>query len=69
MPVLGDCLMPNPFHLVGQLVSAGDLSRWIHWLQKTYVRRYHQHYKGSGHVWQGRFKSFQVQSDGERKRG
>ncbi|HMP71313.1 MAG TPA: hypothetical protein PKA76_18335, partial [Pirellulaceae bacterium] len=27
------------------------------------VRRYHRHYKGSGHVWQGRFKAFPVQSD------
>ena len=24
---------------------------------------YHRHYKGSGHVWQGRFKAFPVQSD------
>ena len=25
-----------------------------------FMRRYHQHYGGSGHVWQGRFKSFPV---------
>jgi putative transposase len=27
------------------------------------VRRYHRHYGGSGHVWQGRFKAFPVQQD------
>jgi putative transposase len=29
----------------------------------SHVRRYHRHYQGSGHVWQGRFKAFPVQSD------
>jgi putative transposase len=27
------------------------------------VRRYHQHYHSSGHVWQGRFRSFPIQED------
>jgi putative transposase len=27
------------------------------------VRRYHRHYGGSGHVWQGRFKAFPIQQD------
>jgi putative transposase len=27
------------------------------------VRRYHRHYQGSGHVWQGRFKAFPIQRD------
>jgi len=63
MLVLGYCLMPNHFHLVVQPAGAGELSRWMHWLQNTHVRRYHQHYKTSGHIWQGRFKSFPIQSD------
>ncbi len=29
----------------------------------SHVRRYHRHYESSGHVWQGRFKAFPVQSD------
>jgi putative transposase len=29
----------------------------------SHVRRYHKHYRTSGHVWQGRFKSFIVQDD------
>lgn len=29
----------------------------------SHVRRYHRHSKGSGHVWQGRFKAFPIQDD------
>jgi len=35
----------------------------MHWLQNAHVRRYHRHYKESGHIWQGRYKSFPIQSD------
>ncbi len=34
----------------------------MQWLM-SHVRRYHRHYGSSGHVWQGRFKSFPVQRD------
>ena len=33
----------------------------MQWLLTSHVRRYHKHYGGSGHIWQGRFKSFPVQ--------
>ena len=33
------------------------------WLLTAHVRRYHQHYHSSGHVWQGRFKVFAIQED------
>jgi hypothetical protein len=29
----------------------------------AHVRRHHQHYKSSGHIWQGRFKAFPIQED------
>ncbi len=35
----------------------------MHWLLNTHVRRYHQHYHASGHIWQGRFKAFPIQED------
>ena len=35
----------------------------MQWLLTSHVRRYHLHYGSSGHVWQGRFKSFAVQRD------
>ncbi len=61
--VLAWCLMPNHFHLVVWTHDDGDLSRWMHWLQNTHVRRYHQHYHSQGHLWQGRFKAFPIQHD------
>jgi putative transposase len=41
----------------------GDFSRWMHWVLNAHVRRYHQHYHSSGHIWQGRFKAFPIQLD------
>ena len=63
MRLLAFCLLPNHFHLVLWPRKEGDLSKWMQWLSTSHVRRYHRHYQTSGHVWQGRFKSFQIQSD------
>ena len=38
-------------------------SAYMMWLTTAHVRRYHQHYHSSGHVWQGRFRSFPIQED------
>ena len=29
----------------------------------SHVRRYHRHYRSSGHVWQGRFRAFPIHED------
>jgi REP-associated tyrosine transposase len=58
------CLMPNHFHLVVEPETTPALSRFMQWLMTTHVRRYHKYYKSSGHIWQGRFKSFPIQLDG-----
>lgn len=63
MRLTGFCLMTNHFHLLLWPHTDGDLSRWMQWLMTSHVRRYHRHYNTSGHVWQGRFKAFPVQSD------
>jgi len=63
MRVVSYCLMPNHFHMVVWPREDGDLSRWMQWLLTAQVRRYHRHYRGSGHVWQGRFKAFPIQQD------
>ena len=63
MRLLAYCLMPNHFHLVLWPRQDGDLSRWMQWLLTAHVRRYHRHYHGSGHVWQGRFKAFPIEQD------
>jgi putative transposase len=61
--LFGFCLMPNHFHLVVEPADQTALSRFMQWLLTSHVRRYHKHYGSSGHVWQGRFKSFPVQRD------
>jgi putative transposase len=61
--ILGYALLPNHFHLVLWPRGNGDLSRWMQWLLTSHVRRYHRHYHGSGHVWQGRFKAFPIKQD------
>jgi len=63
MRVLAYCVMPNHFHLALWPRSDQDLGRWMQWLLTAHVRRYHQHYRSSGHVWQGRFKAFPIEQD------
>ena len=57
------CLMPNHFHLLVQAEKGEALSRYMQWFMTSHVRRYHRRHGSSGHVWQGRFKSFLVQGD------
>ena len=61
--LLAYCLMPNHFHLALWPQGDGDLSDYMMWLLTAHVRRYHEHYHSSGHVYQGRFRSFPVQDD------
>jgi putative transposase len=57
--------MPNHWHQVLWPAEDGELSAFVGWLSNAHVRRWHAHYHsgGSGHVYQGRFKSFPVQDD------
>ena len=57
------CLMPNHFHLVIYTKYADSLSQAMHWISSSYVRYYNKRYNISGHLWQGRYKSFIVQED------
>lgn len=61
--VLGYCLMPNHFHLLLQPVQGEQLGRYMQWLMTSYVRQYNKLYGMSGHIWQGRYKSFLIQED------
>ena len=49
--LLGYCLMSNHFHLLLSPEQADDLSKYMQWLMTSHVRRYHRHYRTSGHVW------------------
>ena len=63
--LLAYCLMPNHWHLVVWPKENGELSQFTGWLTLTHTQRWHahRHSTGSGHVYQGRFKSFPVQDD------
>lgn len=63
--LLAYCLMPNHWHLLVWPRTDGELSRFVGWLTLTHTQRWHAHRKstGSGHVYQGRFKSFPIQAD------
>ncbi|MCJ7546769.1 MAG: transposase [Deltaproteobacteria bacterium] len=61
--ILGYCLMPNHFHMVVEPGVAEELSKYMQWLMTSHVRRYHTHYGTSGHIWQGRYKSFIILKD------
>ena len=65
--VLGWCLMPNPWHLVLLPHGDGDLSDFMRWLQMTHTQRWHAHRQsaGTGPVYQGRFKSFPIDEQGD----
>ena len=66
MRLLAYCVLPNHFHLVLWPRLDGDLSRFMGWLTMTHAQRRHahRHSAGSGHLYQGRFKSFPVADDG-----
>jgi putative transposase len=59
------CLMPNHWHLLLWPRSDGELSEVMRWITVTHTQRWHAHHhsSGSGPVYQGRFKSFPVQTD------
>jgi REP element-mobilizing transposase RayT len=65
MRLLAYCLMPDHFHVLLWPREDGDLSRFMSWLTMTHTQLWHVHHRtaGTGHLHQGLFKSFPVQSD------
>jgi putative transposase len=63
VPILAYCLMPNHLHFVVRPNSAEDLTQWAHWLFTSHAHRYRAKHDTTGHVWQGRFKTFAIQRD------
>jgi putative transposase len=63
--LLAYCLMPNHWHMGLWPLKDGELSDFMHWHTLTHTQRWHSHYQSIGgcHLYQGRFKSFPVQSD------
>jgi REP-associated tyrosine transposase len=63
--ILSYCVMPNHWHFVLWPRHDGELTNFLRWMTHTHTMRWHTHHHtaGTGHVYQGRFKSFPVQSD------
>lgn len=65
MRVCAYCLMPNHWHFVLWPERDGDLATFMRRMTITHVTRWqeHRHLVGTGHVYQGRYKSFPVDTD------
>jgi putative transposase len=65
MRILAYILMPNHWHLLLFPKQDGDIGKSMHWLTTSHVRRHHSRKGtiGHGHIYQGTYKSFLVQTD------
>ncbi len=65
MRICAYCLMPNHWHFVLWPGHDEDLSAFMQQMTNTHVKRWKEHFHetGYGHLCQGRFKSFPVQTD------
>ena len=63
--LLSYCVMPNHWHLVVWPSGDRQLSKCMHWLTLTHAARWGaaKHLRGTGAVYQDRFKAIPVQSD------
>ena len=65
--ILAYVVMSNHWHFVVWPEQGDDqqVSEFFRWLTVTHTQRWHAHHgtSGMGHLYQGRFKSFPVQSD------
>jgi putative transposase len=55
-------LMTNHYHLVIQTPEP-NLSRGMHWLNSRYAGWFNHRHKRSGHLFEGRFKSFLIEKE------
>ena len=65
MRICAYAVTPNHWHLLLWPECDGELAAFMQRLTITHVRRWQEHrgYAGLGHVYQGRYKSFPVESD------
>ena len=56
------CLMSNHYHLLLE-ISLENLSKFMRQLNMNYAIYFNKKHKRSGHLWQGRFKSWYVTDD------
>ncbi|MHC4441782.1 MAG: transposase [Planctomycetota bacterium] len=63
--ILAYCIMPNHWHMVLWPKEDDELTAFMRWMTHTHTMRWHAHHQttGTGHLYQGRFKSFPIQTD------
>ena len=66
LPIYARVAMPNHWHFVVRPETSDQVSEFFRRLTVMHTMRWHAHYKtgGTGHLYQGRFKSFPIQTDG-----
>lgn len=57
------CLMTNHIHLLIKTSTQGTISEIMKAITIAHTRHYHDKYKTSGHIWQGRFKSQPIEKE------
>ena len=65
MRICSYCVMPNHWHMVLWPEHDGDLSAFVQHVSNLHVKRWKKAHQeiGYGHLYQGRFKSFPIQTD------
>ncbi|MBL7045101.1 MAG: transposase [Parcubacteria group bacterium] len=65
MRIVGYCIMPNHFHLILYPKRDGDMGEYMRWITTTHVRQRRVKTKsiGDGHLYQGTYKSFPVETN------
>jgi putative transposase len=65
LPIFAYCVMPNHWHFVVQPEDDHQVTDFFRWLTHTHTMRWHVYHKtsGTGHLYQGRFKSFPIESN------
>ncbi len=63
--ILDYTVMPNHWHFVVWPQTDDEVTEFFQWLTGTHTMRWHahRHTGGTGHLYQGRFKSFPTQDD------
>ena len=63
--ILSYCVLSNHWHFVVWPTAEGQVTAFFRWLTHTHAMRWRVAHRkvGYGHLYQGRFKSFPVQSD------
>ena len=66
LPIYAMVAMPNHWHFVVRPETSDQVSEFFRRLTVMHTMRWHAHCKtgGTGHLYQGRFKSFPIQTDG-----